>query len=254
VPRVETDRKIVALTFDDGPVAESLGEIQAALGTTKATFFVCGAELQNHPSVVPKLIAAGHEIGNHTWHHDRMWFKSPSYIRSEIESTDAAIRAAGWRGTILFRAPYGKKLVGLPWYLARHDRIHVTFDVEPETYRDVEGHTDRIVAHVLERTRPGSIILLHPWYRNRKATRAAIAPIVAGLRAHGYEFVTVSELLARRVRPAINTARNSDNGPATIIATTPFHDGEYSRSARGITRRPSVSYQLSIIVVPIPLS
>lgn len=195
VPRVETNRKIVALTFDDGPTTPELAQIQTALGGAKATFFVCGAEMENHPTVVPQLIAAGHEIGNHTWHHDRLWFKSPSYIRSEIESTDDAIRRAGWRGPILFRAPYCKKLVALPWYLARHRRIHVTFDVEPETDPKNEGHTDRLVAEVLSRTRPGSIILLHPWYPYRKATRGAIAPIVAGLRARGYELVTVSELL-----------------------------------------------------------
>ena len=198
IARVETDRKVVALTFDDGPTAGELEAINTALGGTRATFFVCGAEMKNHPAVVPQLIAAGHEIGNHTWHHDRLWFKSPSYIRSEIESTDAAIRAAGVRGPIHFRAPYCKKIVALPWYLARHNRIHVTFDVEPETYRENEGRTDRIVAHVLERTRPGSIILLHPWYSYRKATRDAIAPIIAGLRARGYEFVTVNELLRER--------------------------------------------------------
>ncbi len=198
VPRVETKKRIVALTFDDGPTTAQLPAIQAALGKTKATFFVCGAEMKNHPTVTPQLIAGGHEIGNHTWHHDRLWFKSPSYIRSEIESTDAAIRSTGWRGPIHFRAPYCKKLVALPWYLARHNRIHVTFDVEPETNRKNEGKTDRLVAEVLSRTKPGSIILLHPWYSYRKPTRDAIGPIIAGLRAQGYDFVTVSELLRAR--------------------------------------------------------
>src|SRR3954453_22610115 len=120
---------------------------------------------------------------------------------SEIEQTDALIRAAGWRGPILFRAPYNKKLVYLPWYLARHDRIHVTFDVEPESDKNIDGHTDRIIADVLTHTRPGSIILLHPWYANRGATRAAIRPIVDGLRARGFQLVTVSELLMERGRP-----------------------------------------------------
>jgi peptidoglycan/xylan/chitin deacetylase (PgdA/CDA1 family) len=199
VPRVETQRKIVALTFDDGPSgAQELAEIEAALGGTKATFFVCGAEMKEHPDITPRLVAAGHEIGNHTWHHDRMWFKSQSYIRSEIESTDALIRQSGWRGPIHFRAPYCKKLVGLPWYLSRHNRTHITWDVDPESNPANEGNADRIVADVLARTRPGSIILIHPWYTYRKPSRNAIRLIVASLRARGYEFVTVSELLARR--------------------------------------------------------
>jgi peptidoglycan-N-acetylglucosamine deacetylase len=198
VPRVETERKVVALTFDDGPTAEAANEILAALGPTKATFFVTGAGATENPAVLPRLIAAGHEVGNHTFHHDRMVLKSPRTIANEIESTDRVIRAAGWTKPILFRAPYCKKLVGLPWYLSKHGRIHVTFDVEPESDPQVDRHTDRIVADILTRTRPGSIILLHPWYSGREATRASIAPVIAGLRARGYEFVTVSELLAHQ--------------------------------------------------------
>jgi len=198
VPRVETSRKVVALTFDDGPVAKSAPEILTALGAVKATFFLCGAHMKESPAVAPQLIAAGHEVGNHTWHHDRLVFKSPSYTRSEIESTDALIRAAGWRGPIHFRAPHCKKLVGLPWYLMRHRRTHITWDVEPESDPNIDHHRDRIVADVLSRARPGSIILLHPWYHGREETRAAIAPIVAGLRARGYDFLTVDELLRLR--------------------------------------------------------
>jgi peptidoglycan/xylan/chitin deacetylase (PgdA/CDA1 family) len=198
VPRVETSRKVVALTFDDGPVTKTAPEILAALGGVKATFFVCGAHMQESPDVVPKLIAAGHEIGNHTFHHDRLVLKSPSHIRSEIESTDALIRAAGWPGPIHFRAPHCKKLVALPWYLMRHRRTHITWDVEPESNPKIDHHTDRIVADVLSRTRPGSIILLHPWYSGREQTRAAIAPIIAGLRRRGFDFITVDELLRLR--------------------------------------------------------
>lgn len=197
VARVETERKVVALTFDDGPTSYAADEILAALGPTKATFFLTGFGMIADPQVAPRLIAAGHEIGNHTFHHDRMVLKSQKAIAEEIESTDRLIRAAGWKGPILFRAPFGKKLVGLPWYLSRHGRTHVTWDVAPDS--DSQTHnTDRLVADVLAQTRPGSIILLHPWYHGREATRAAIAPIIAGLRAQGYEFVTVWELLALR--------------------------------------------------------
>ena len=121
--------------------------------------------------------------------------KSPAYIAREIESTDEVIRQAGWRGPILFRAPYGKKLVALPWYLWRHGRVHVTWDVEPESDTRIDRHSDRIVADVVTRTRPGSIILLHPWYHGREATRRAIPLIIRNLQSRGYRFVTVSELL-----------------------------------------------------------
>ena len=140
VSRVETREKVVALTFDDGPTDYAAGEILRDLGDVKATFFLIGANMKECPSVAPRLVAAGHQLGNHTWSHNRMLLKSPSYIAREIESTDALIRAAGWRGPILFRAPYSKKLVGLPWYLWRHDRIDVMFDVEPESDSRTDQH------------------------------------------------------------------------------------------------------------------
>lgn len=193
VPRVETERKVVALTFDDGPRAEGVQSMLSLLGNEKATFFVCGAELRDQPGIAEKLVAAGHELGNHSYSHKRMVFKSPAFIRRELEQTDALIRAAGHRGPIHFRAPHCKKLVGLPWYLARAGRTHVTWDIEPDSQPNVD-----ITARVLEKTRPGSIILLHPWYANRARVRAALPSIIEGLRARGYEFVTVSELLALR--------------------------------------------------------
>jgi peptidoglycan-N-acetylglucosamine deacetylase len=201
VPRVETDRRVVALTFDDGPQSDTVDAILRDLNV-KATFFVCGGAIEEHPQAAVELVKAGHELGNHSFSHQRMWFKSPAFVASEIERTDALIRAAGHRGAIHFRAPYCKKLVAVPWYLARHQRTHVTWDVEPETFPEIDRDADRIVAYVLERARPGSIILLHPWYRGRERTRAAVPKIIRGLREKGFEFVTVSELLAMRTTRA----------------------------------------------------
>lgn len=197
VPRVETERKVVALTFDDGPVSAVADELLATLARhdARATFFVCGAEMEKHRGAAARLVRAGHELGNHSWSHRRMLFKSPAFIRSEFERTDALIRAAGHRGAIHVRAPYCKKLVGLPWYFARNDRVHVTFDVEPESeFRERQ----KMAAAVMERVRPGSIILLHPWYRSGAESRAVVPLIIEQLRARGYELVTVSELLKLR--------------------------------------------------------
>lgn len=200
VPRVETGRKVVALTFDDGPLDESVDEILEELRkeNVKATFFVCGAEIEKHPAAAAKLVQAGHELGNHSYSHVRMWFKSPSFYAQEFEKTDALIRAAGHKGSIHVRAPYCKKLVGLPRYFAKTNRIHVTFDVEPESDPEIDASFTRIFSHVVENVRPGSIVLLHPWYRNRQNSRAAVPLIVKTLRSAGYEFVTVDELLKLR--------------------------------------------------------
>ena len=198
VPRVETTRRVVALTFDDGPRPDTVDEILAAIGKEKATFFVCGAEMHDHPGVAEKLVAAGHELGNHSYSHPRFLLKSSSFIREELEKTDALIRAAGHRGRIHVRAPYCKKLVALPWYFKQTNRTHVTWDVEPETDPEIDADPKAIVAHVVDRVRPGSIVLLHPWYRGRERTRAAVPRIVSILKARGYELVTVDELLRMR--------------------------------------------------------
>lgn len=200
VPRVETERKVVALTFDDGPSGETVDEILAALATrdVKATFFVCGGEIEKHPDAAAKLVRAGHELGNHSYSHRRMVFKSPSFIRSEYERTDALIRAAGHRGPIHVRAPYCKKLVGLPWYFAKNHRTHVTWDVDPESDPALDRNPDELVSFIGDRVRPGSIVLLHPWYRGRRHIRASLPRIIDLLKAKGYELVTVNELLSMR--------------------------------------------------------
>lgn len=200
VERVETPAPVVALTFDDGPTAAGSDSILAILARqqVRATFFFTGAELRENPGLAPRFVRAGHELGNHTFSHRRMLLRSPSFIRSEIERTDSLIRAAGHRGAIHFRPPYGKKLVGLPWHLARTGRTTIMWDVEPDSDPEVASSAPRIVDHVLERARPGSIILLHVMYPSRRESLRAVEGVIEGLRARGYRFATVSELLATR--------------------------------------------------------
>ena len=197
VPRVATTERMVALTFDDGPTSERVDEILRALQSesARATFFVIGSHLLEDPEPGRRLVAAGHELGNHTFSHDRMVFRSQATYAAEITRTDSLIREAGHAGEILFRAPFTWKLAGLPWFLSRTGRTTVTCDVEPESDGQVAGSAERIQAHVLERVRPGSIVLLHVWYAGNGPSRAALPGILKGLRSRGYAFVTLSELL-----------------------------------------------------------
>ena len=141
VPRVDVQEKVVALTFDDGPTAAGADSILPLLDSlgVRATFFVNGNALAERPDVGRRFVAAGHELGNHTWSHPRMLLKPQAAIRREVERTDSMIRAVGHAGPIHFRPPYGKKLVGLPWYLHRTGRTTVTWDVEPESFPEVDG-------------------------------------------------------------------------------------------------------------------
>jgi peptidoglycan-N-acetylglucosamine deacetylase len=188
---------LVALTFDDGPsdaVVDSLTEMLRARGA-QATFFLTGRELAESPEAGQKLIAAGHELGNHSYSHDRMVLVSPERVREEVERTDSLLRAAGQRGPIWFRPPFGYKLVALPRYLAANGRTTVMWSVEPDSYSEVAATPEGIVRHVLDRVRPGSIIILHPWYPSRRTSRAAIGPLVDSLHARGYRVVSVGRLL-----------------------------------------------------------
>src|SRR5215218_6804862 len=189
---------LVALTFDDGPgdvVVDSLIEVLRAHGA-QATFFLTGRELAESPEAGQKLVAAGQELGNHSYSHGRMVLVSPKRVREEVERTDSLLRAAGQRGPIWFRPPFGYKLVGLPRYLASTGRTTVMWSIEPDSYRDVAESPAGIVRHVLDRVRPGSIIILHPWYPARRTSRQAIGPLVDSLHARGYRVETVGALLA----------------------------------------------------------
>ncbi len=129
-----------------------------------------------------------------------MLFKSPEFIANEIEKTDALLRDIGVSGQILFRPPYGKKLVLLPWYLASHQRVAVTWDVAPENYRQIAKDSRAIVQHCLEKVQPGSIILLHVMFDSRHTSMQAVPELIRQLKAQGYQFVTVNELMALQTK------------------------------------------------------
>ena len=197
VSRVATAEKVVALTFDDGP-GDSTPEIldMLAAAGVSATFYLNGADVDRHPEYGAAIARAGHEIGNHTYTHRRMMFVAPGTVAREVETTDAAIARTGYRGPITFRPPYGKKLWTLPHYLAERERTTVMWDVAPDSAGAPD--TGRIVDEATANVRPGSIVLLHVMMPSRSASRAAVPRIIERLRAEGYRFVTVSELLSYR--------------------------------------------------------
>lgn len=197
IARFETTRPVVALTFDDGPSARFTPDVLRILKERgiKATFFLTGKETEENLSQARLIVNDGHQVGNHSYTHSNMMFMGPARIRDEIERTDVAIRAAGYEGEIMFRPPYGKKLLTLPWYLSQHDRKTIMWDIEPESFPDVAEDTAAFAKHVIEQTRNGSIIIMHVMYRSREVSRQALPLIIDGLHQRGFEFVTVSQLL-----------------------------------------------------------
>lgn len=201
VSRVETDEKVVALTFDDAPSSKS-DEVLRILNEydIKATFYVVGRNMEAYPEEGKRIAGMGHDLGNHSYSHERFLLKPFSFIASEIERTNGLIRKTGYKDIISFRPPNGKKLIGLPWYLARRDITTVMWDVEPDTYvldgLNEKEREDFIVSYTVENTKPGSIILLHPFCgRQCDADRKALPRIIGELKKRGYRFTTVSNLV-----------------------------------------------------------
>jgi peptidoglycan/xylan/chitin deacetylase (PgdA/CDA1 family) len=195
--RVETNAPIVALSFDDGPTPEGVAWATSVLrpAHAHATFFLIGAEIPGREAFVRQLLAEGHEVGNHSFSHVRMVLHSSSFYDDEIMRTDALLRGAGVSAPNLFRPPYGKKLIGLPAALARHDYRMILWDVEdPPGAATPQDYANAVVREA----RPGSIILMHIMYSGNRVAREALPLVVRGLEARGLRIVTVGELLRHR--------------------------------------------------------
>nr|WP_268821676.1 polysaccharide deacetylase family protein [Octadecabacter dasysiphoniae] len=198
--RVDTPQQVIALTLDDGPTPRhtyTLLDILMAEDVT-ATFYLTGREVTANPDAARAIMQMGHEIGNHSWDHPRMVLITPRAVRSQLSRTDDAIRAIGYEGVLHFRPPYGRKLVVLPWVLDQQDRTTVMWSVEPETDLGFDAPPEDLAAHVINTAQSGDIVLLHGMYSGNDSTRAALPLIIQGLRNRGFEFVTVSDLMALR--------------------------------------------------------
>ena len=192
--KVDTQEKLVALTFDDGPTPLGVDAALPVLARHRAhaTFFLVGQEIERRPGLARRLLAAGHELGNHSYSHQRMWGLFPDAYEREIRRTDALLRAEGAQNPRFFRPPNGKKLIGLPIAVERTGYRTITWDHEdPMTAPSARAFADGVLARI----RPGSIVVLHIMYRTGQVQRDALPLILEGIAARGYRAVTVGELL-----------------------------------------------------------
>ena len=195
--RLPNDEPLAALTFDDGPNPEATPAILDALGAegVAATFFVLGRHADRWPAIVERTTAEGHVIGNHGYHHRKLVWRSPSYVRDDILLGTAAIERAGAARPRLFRAPHGQRN---PWVspIARgagQRTVGWTLGV----WDTARPGPDVIAERVLRGTRPGSIVLLHDGdgydpAGDRMQTARALPRLIRGLRDRGYSFVTLT--------------------------------------------------------------
>jgi peptidoglycan/xylan/chitin deacetylase (PgdA/CDA1 family) len=191
----------VALTFDDGPNPPWTGRILDVLERydVPATFFCVGLHASGRSEELARMAEAGHGIGNHTWSHPFLPDLSQREVELQLQRTDEAIEAvAGVRQRRLFRPPYGSGTRGLYSWLAadtgERAATVVLWDVDTQDW-SMPG-SDVIATSVLERARPGSVVLMHDGGGDRTQTAEALPAVVEGLLERGYELVRVDELLA----------------------------------------------------------
>lgn len=188
----------VAMTFDDGPHPQNTPRLLDILRTRniKATFYVIGGNVDRYPHIVRRIVSEGHEIGNHTYTHRKLTSLSDSEVRTEMRRTeDAIIRAAGVKPRTM-RPPYGA-LLERQRSLIFSDFTYPTimWSVDPNDWK--RPGPSVVQSRILTGAHNGAIILAHDLHA---PTVDAMPGTFDGLLSKGYQFITVSQLLAQKVQ------------------------------------------------------
>ncbi len=192
----------VSLTFDDGPdptwTPRILDILKAA--NVKAAFFIVGVNAERYPNLVRRIVAEGHEIGNHTYYHPDLGACWPEHIRLELNATQLLIETITGRSTTLFRPPYAADTSPsslselIPLKIAQDlNYLVVLENIDPQDW--ARPGTDVIVSRVKQQRREGNIILLHDGGGDRSETVAALPRILDYLQTRGDTVVPLSQLI-----------------------------------------------------------
>ena len=185
----ERHRKMIALTFDDGPDPTTTPQALAILKkyNAKATFFMVGKNVSANPDIAKQVRKEGHQIGNHTWDHPQLPKLSLDNAKKEILDTQEAIQKATGVQTKITRPPYGAINNAIQYGV---DQSFIMWDVDSLDWKT--HNTTAILNEVKKEVKPGSIILMHDIHQT---TIDALPTVLDYLKSQGYTFVTVDELL-----------------------------------------------------------
>src|SRR5437588_2801038 len=213
---VHVDGPYIAMTFDDGPSATLTPKLLDLLAAhhIKATFFVIGENVAEHPEIVARAAREGHEIGNHSWSHPNLAKMSDDNVRSQLRRTDDAIRGATGNRLTLMRPPYGSITAREKHWI--HDEFGyriILWDVDPYDWKRPGPAVVR--NRILKETQPGSIVLSHDIH---PGTIEAMPSTLDALEAKGFKFVTISELI-RMATPQVSHPSPQPGGNAPTKAT-----------------------------------
>jgi peptidoglycan/xylan/chitin deacetylase (PgdA/CDA1 family) len=198
IHRGPASRRAIALTFDDGP-SESTPELLDVLARhgAAATFFQCGINVERLPQVARAIAGAGHEIGNHSYSHRKLYFSSAATIYDELRRGQEAIAQATGRAPVVFRAPYGARWFGMR---RAQRRLGLTGVMWTAIALDWKLDSARISGRLLHCAANGAIFCLHDGRGVQpkpdiRETLRAVRSLVPELQARGFQLETVSQLV-----------------------------------------------------------
>lgn len=203
--RGPADGAALALTFDDGPSNETPRFLDLlADWEVRATFFVCGANVERRPDVARRVVAEGHEIANHTQNHPCLLGLPANRVYEEVARAQAAIEDATGVSPVSFRPSFGIRAPALRPVLEELGLLAVQWTV---IGNDWKWPANRIAARVLNGAGPGGVLCLHDGHgarptADRQQTLDAVTQVLPVLRQRGYEFVTAREMAGMlKLRP-----------------------------------------------------
>lgn len=191
---VTTSQPVLAMTFDDGPHPTNTPRLLDILRSrnVKATFYVTGQNARKYPAILRRMIAEGHEIGNHTLTHGRITSMSQSQVRSEINACHQAVKSATGVTPRSFRPPYGATSDSLKsWIKAEYGMPSILWSVDPEDWK--KPGISAVTSRLVNGAQPGGVLLLHDIH---SASIDATPGTLDQLKSRGFRFVTVSQLIS----------------------------------------------------------
>jgi len=212
---VNTSRPLLALTFDDGPHPELTPRLLDILRHEgiRATFYVIGRNVQTYPEIAKRIVAEGHEIANHTWSHPALTSVGAARLNKEIASTSDIIQRVTGRRPTNMRPPYGavNDRVRASMY-KDHGLDVIMWSVDPLDWKRPGAAAVR--ERLVSGASPGGILLAHDIH---PGTIEAMPGTIKDLKAKGYGFATVSQLLALQETPAPRPAAPAAAAPQTAV-------------------------------------
>ena len=190
--QIDPSRPMVALTFDDGPFAPVGNQIMDCLAQYggKATFFVVGNRVSAYGAELQRMVAEGHEIGNHTYEHKNLTKLSAAQVQSQVNLCNDVVQAASGVRPSLVRPPGGARNGTV---LANVQAPVIMWSIDTRDWKT--RNAGKTVNAVMSQVRDGDIVLMHELYSQ---TGAAALEIIPRLTEAGYQLVTVSEMAALR--------------------------------------------------------